>query len=148
MQTFTVKSSILMPKYPLFMLILACLSFSSCKKLIEEREKNLFLQVMTNGHWNIENFREGTIDITSQFSGYNFKFEENGTVVGIHDSVTVNGTWQGDIENYTITSHFPTANDLIKKLNGMWKVIDAEVDFVVAEMNTEKGKMLIRLRKG
>ena len=102
---------------------------------------------MTNGHWRVESYSEGTINITELFNGYDFKFETDGTVTGANGRVTSKGTWAGDIENYTISSNFPGAEDPLKKLNGMWKITNTKLDFVNAEMNTNSGKMVLQLKK-
>lgn len=134
-------------KHPLIILLTACISLCSCKKMIEEKQKNAFLEIMTSGYWHVESYNEGTINITEMFSGYNFKFEEDGTVTGINGNTTAAGTWIGDIENYTISSNFPAADDPLKRLNGMWKITNTHIDFVRAEMTTDRGKMLLQLRK-
>lgn len=144
---FNSKSEILMTKTPLYLLLFICFSLSSCKKIIEEQQKNAFLEVMTNGHWHVESYSEGTTDITTLFSGYNFKFEEDGTVTGINGNTNSRGSWVGDIENYTINSNFPDAGDPLRKLNGVWKITNTKLDFVNAEMTTNQGKMLLKLRK-
>lgn len=134
-------------KYPLLIFLTMGLSVISCKKVVEEQQKKAFLAVMTDSYWHVESYNEGTIDITEVFFGYNFKFEANGTVTGIRESNNVKGTWAGDIENYTISSEFPNAPDPLNRLNGLWKIIDTEVDYVKAEMSTDKGQILLRLRK-
>lgn len=136
-----------MNKSIFFIYLIACVSLCSCKKLIEEKEKNAFLEVMTNGYWHVESYSEGTINITELFKGYNFKFDTDGTVTGANGRLINKGTWTGDIENYTISSNFPGAEEPLKKLNGMWKITNTKLDFVNAEMNTNTGKVVLQLRK-
>lgn len=128
---------------PLLMILLG----SSCRKLIEDKQKDLFLSVMTGGQWHVEKYMEGTVTETDIFTGYNFQFREDGTVLGISDSATTPGSWAGDISNYSIKSNFPDAGDPLKKLNGTWKITDSQMDYVRAEMTTVQGKMILQLRK-
>lgn len=131
-----------------------CLSFlliiihsASCKKAIENKQKDLLIDAMTNGQWIVQQYIEVTNDITIQFNGYSFQFEANGAVHGIKDSIILDGTWQGDINNYSISSQFPTASDPVKKLNGVWKLTDSDWKNVKAEMHTSSGKNFLRLLK-
>lgn len=146
---FNLKSGILMTKYkyPLLILVTVFISFNSCKKIIEGSQKNAFLEVMTNGYWHVESYTEGTTNGTDLFSGYNFKFVDDGTVEGINCYNSTKGIWVGDIENYTISSTFPAAEDPLKRLNGIWKITNTKPDFVNAEMTTNQGKMVLQLRK-
>jgi hypothetical protein len=119
----------------------------SCKKLVENTQRNALMDVITNGQWHVETFMNGTDSITSEFSGYNFKFNEDGTVVGLKDSINITGSWQGDIANYSIISSFPETAQPLTKLNGTWKIKDSELDYVAAEMTTLQGTMILHLRK-
>jgi hypothetical protein len=129
----------------LFTLILFS-TFISCKKLVEETQKNAFLSAMTDGQWRVDTYMEGTISITDQFNGYQFQFKDDGTVIGTQNSQDIEGTWIGDISNYAINSNFPEI-DPLKKLNGTWKITSAQTDFVNAEMTTQEGKKILRLKK-
>lgn len=123
------------------------LSFVSCKKIIETKQRDLLIDAMTNGQWLVHQYMEVTHDITAQFDGYHFQFEENGEVHGIKGTASTHGTWEGDINNYSITSQFPAATDPVKKLNGTWKLTDSDYDYVKAEMITPGGKNILHLRK-
>ena len=135
---------------PLFLLTLlfSCFCLVSCKKAIENKQREVLIDAITNGTWVIQQFKEDTLDITNQFSGYSFKFEENGAVHALYiGSVYADGIWTGDANNYTITSQFPTAINPVKKLNGTWKLTDSYWDYVEAEMTTPTGKNTLHLRK-
>lgn len=135
---------------PLFLLTLlfSCFWPVSCKKAIENKQREVLIDAITNGTWVIQQFKEDTLDITNQFSGYSFKFEENGAVHALYiGSVYADGIWTGDANNYTITSQFPTAINPVKKLNGTWKLTDSYWDYVEAEMTTPTGKNTLHLRK-
>ena len=128
-------------------LLLLSIHFLSCKKAIENKQRDLLIDAITNGEWEVKQYLEETVDVTAQFYGYSFQFEQNGAVHGKYFGNAEHGTWQGDVNNYTITSQFPTASDPIKKLNGIWKLTDSYWDYVEAEMNTANGKNILHLIK-
>lgn len=118
-----------------------------CKKKIEDKQKDILVEAMTNGIWIVEFYKEDTVDITTDFSGYEFQFFENGTVNANKGGTITSGTWSGDINTATITSNFPTAGNPLLKLNGTWKVTDSYWNYVEAEMNTPTGKNKLHLLK-
>lgn len=126
--------------------ILSVLLFSSCEKLVEDTKKDLLLDIMTTGQWHVESYMEGANSITEQFDGYQFKFKDDGSVLGTKDLAVTQGTWAGDLTNYSIISNFPTAGDPLKKLNGTWKIKDSDLDYVAAEMKTTQF-IILHLRK-
>jgi hypothetical protein len=121
----------------------------SCKKIIQQKEKNIIIDAMTNGHWYVEQYKQDSTDITTRFTGYEFQFYENGNVDGIKNTVlNSSGTWSSDINNYTITANFPaTANDTLKLLNYTWKITDSYLDYVEANTSAATGKNILHLRK-
>ncbi len=129
------------------MIILLFISNMSCKKAIENKEKQLLLAAITDGTWFVQQYVEGATDITGTFTNYNFKFYDNDKVIGVIFTDTTSGTWSGDIANSSITSQFPTASDPVKKLNGIWKLTTTYTNYVEAEMNTSNGKNILHLQK-
>jgi len=123
------------------------LFLSSCKKAIEDKKKDLVIDAMTNGVWIVEQYFEGTNNISGDFLNYEFKFYENGTVTSTKGSETANGTWSGNVSNYSITSQFPSATNPVIKLNGVWHIKDSYWDYVEAEMTTSTGINVLHLRK-
>lgn len=128
-------------------LTLLALTGGSCKKLVEDQKRDQLVQAMTAGTWHVETYQEGSATITDQFSGYDFQFYENGTVSSMKDSAQQEGKWIGDVQNLSITSTFPGAEDPLRKLNGTWKITKTGDDYVAAEMNTDQGKNILHLRK-
>jgi hypothetical protein len=119
----------------------------SCKKAIEKKAQDMLMDVITNGVWIVEQYFEGSNNISGQFLNYTFQFYESGTVTGTINTTSTNGTWSGSYSDYTITSNFPSADDPVKKLNGLWKIKDSDYDFVKAEMTTTSGTNTLFLRK-
>ncbi len=128
--------------------VLLCLiSLGSCSKIVEEKQKDLLITIMTRGQWHVEEYLEGATPVTDDFNGYNFQFEADGSVIGQKGDSKIPGTWVGDLTNYSISSSFPSTETPLVKLNGIWKILKTEMDFVEAEMTTGRTKNLLRLRK-
>lgn len=121
--------------------------FGSCKKVIENKQRTEIVSIITSGQWHVESYTEGTISFTSQFQGYNFQFTKDGVIFGSKNTLIVQGTWTGDLTNYTISSNFPGVEEPLKKLNGTWKIKDSSSDYVAAEMKTAQGVVVLHLRK-
>lgn len=126
---------------------IALLLSMSCKKAIEKKAANMIMEAITNGEWIVEQYFEGSNNLSNQFQNYYFKFNTNGTLTGSTDSSVTNGTWTPNVSDYTITSDFPTAVDPLIKLNGVWKLKDSDWDYVKAEMATSGGTKVLILRK-
>ena len=131
----------------LVLLLTPLIFFLSCKKMIENKQKDVFVAVMVAGEWHVEKYIEAETPITEQFNGYRFQFNEDGSVMGSLNGAAAKGTWEGDIQNRSISSNFPDADNPVKKLNGDWKITDSGLNFVHAEMETAAGKMLLHLEK-
>lgn len=136
-------------KKQILLFALACIFISfSCKKAIEQKQKDIIVQAITTGHWYVEQYKENNTDVTADFFGYEFQFYENGIVDGIISSGTKSGTWSSDVSNYTITSAFPvSAGDTLKRLNYTWKITDSYLDYVEAKTTTAAGDNILHLRK-
>ena len=117
--------------YPLVMLAFF-LPLGSCKKYIQQQEKNAVLSIMTNGLWYVSGYKQNDSDITASFSGYLFKFDANNTVTGTKANVSVKGQWSADIASRTIVADFPGAGDPLVLLNKTWTIKDSYTDSVSA----------------
>ncbi|MEJ7735835.1 MAG: hypothetical protein WKF97_00300 [Chitinophagaceae bacterium] len=126
---------------------LCMITFASCKKMISKQVHNYIVNLVTNGHWYLEEFIENGNNKTAEFAIYEFQFYENGRVDAIKVNATESGTWSGDIDTKTITVNFPLAADPLKKVNTAWKIRDSYVDVVMAESNSAGGLSTMRLRK-
>ena len=127
----------------------AALFTISCKKLVEDKERSIILDAMTNGRWYVELYKDTTTDVTSEFTGYEFQFYEDSKVDGIKGgSVRGSGTWSADASNYTITANFPAAaGDTLRRLNYIWKLTDSYLNYVEAKTTTSQGDNILHLRK-
>ncbi len=97
----------------------------SCKKAIDKKKEDLVVQAMTDGRWFVKEYKAAGVLVTQEFGGYEFQFHEDGKVEAILNStITNNGTWEGNIDQLTITSNFAGASQPVSRLNGLWKLID------------------------
>jgi hypothetical protein len=117
--------------YPLALLAVLTL-FSSCRKFIEQQEKNAVLSIMTNGYWKVAGYKQNDSDLTAAFSGYLFKFDENYTVTGTLANVSTKGQWSANVTNRTIVANFPGAAAPLELLNATWTIRDSYTDSVSA----------------
>jgi hypothetical protein len=119
--------------YPVIFAV-TLIPFFSCKKYIQQQEKNAVLGIMTNGFWYVSGFQQNDSDLTASFSGYLFKFDANNIVTGTKDNIPVQGVWSADISKLTITTNFPAAGEPLRELNETWKITDSYTDSVSAKV--------------
>ena len=129
------------------LLIVSLALTASCKKIVEDTKKAFVLDVITDGQWYIKSYEEAGSLITSQFNGYKFQFYEDLKLTAFKGASTVDGTWTGDITNYSVTTNFADATEPLNKLNGTWILKDSGDNYVIAEMDTNQGKMHLTLEK-
>jgi hypothetical protein len=130
-----------------FVAIFLTFSLASCKKLIEDQKRQAAMSFITNGQWVVASYLVDSVSITDQFTGYKFKFDENGTVTGTDGTSSAAGTWVAEVSDYSITSEFPGANDPFQLLNGHWIIKDSGTTFVKADLKTDTGIMHLHLTK-
>lgn len=147
MQKPNTRTSTLINRRLLIVLMLGC-SLVSCKKAIENQQKNIIIQAMTNGRWYVELYTDTSTDVTAEFNGYEFQFYESGKVDGITAASTNSGTWAADVNTYSISASFPAnAGDTLRRLNYTWKITDSYLDYVEAKVTTAAGDNILHLRK-
>ena len=104
---------------PLFLLV----TFISCKKTIENKQNQMVINAITTGKWKVGAYQKAGIDVTSNFEGYEFKFQDDFTVDASKNSVLLQkGTWKQDTEKLTITANFSSGGEPLTLLNGIWKI--------------------------
>lgn len=127
-------------------LMVIAISVAHCSK--EETQQNIIIQAMTNGKWQVQQFTENSIDVSSEFSPYLFQFYENGQVQAINGSTIITGTWAADPQARTITSSFPSGNSTLKRLNDTWKIFNNTFSLVEANpTNTTRSAYLKLVKK-
>ena len=107
---------------------------TSCKKAVVDASKELLLEIMTNGRWVVEVYSQDNIDLTAEYTGYEFQFYRDGNLQGIKGSDVTNGTWVPDTRNLTMQSSFPLgSNTLLIRLNETWKITKSSMSHVEAK---------------
>ena len=105
------------------------------------------MDAITSGLWRVELYSENGVVMTSDYSDYEFKFNDDETLNALKTGSSFPGTWKPDISKYTITTNFPGAIDPLKKLNSIWKLTDSDWDYVRAESSESGEKKILHLRK-
>ncbi len=141
----TTMKKLLSPAFISVLMVIA-ISVAHCSK--EETQQNIIIQAMTNGKWQVQQFTENSIDVSSEFSPYLFQFYENGQVQAINGSTIITGTWAADPQARTITSSFPSGNSTLKRLNDTWKIFNNTFSLVEANpTNTTRSAYLKLVKK-
>ncbi|MCW5520949.1 hypothetical protein J1N09_13955 [Aureitalea sp. L0-47] len=90
-------------------------------------------QVAQSGSWRISYFWDSNKDETSNFTGYVFNFNSDGTLVATRNNDTVNGTWSvtdsssssssssNDVD-FNIFFNVPQSSDF-EDLNDDWDIV-------------------------
>lgn len=108
-----------------------------CSK--ESVQQNLLVDAVTNGRWIVVAFTEGSNDVSSEFSPYEFQFYQNNTVQAINGSTVITGSWVADINARTISASFPGSNTTLNRLNDNWKIFNNSFTLVEANpVNTAR----------
>ncbi|MBL7813642.1 MAG: hypothetical protein JNL70_01465 [Saprospiraceae bacterium] len=101
-----------MKKLLFFALILHL--FSACNN-------NSSVDPSLDGTWKVSYYLDSGKDETSNFSGYTFDFQSNGTLIAKFSGQTVTGTW----------SENTSSNKLIINISGTDKLDDAADDWLI-----------------
>ena len=112
------KSSIL--STALFILLL---SITSCER---EGSDASVTQAMSSGTWKVTLFSERGNDETTDFSGYTFTFNDNGTLVVVKNAITTTGSWSYNSSSNKFNIDLGIKSDLNKPLGELtddWKII-------------------------
>lgn len=84
-----------------------------------------FNEVITSGSWFISYFREDDDDDeTDQFDGYNFTFNNNGTVTVVKSSVTSSGTWNTFVDSGQNKLDLTFVDSNLDEIEEDWRIIE------------------------
>jgi hypothetical protein len=110
-----------------FILALVFVGFTtlSCKKAIQEAFDQAGGNILTDNAWIVTNYTEGNLEITSEFSGWEHFFLNNGVFESRRGTTIVQGTWTStNFSSDFIVSHPTSIGAPISKLNGTWQVVN------------------------
>jgi hypothetical protein len=111
----------------LFVLAILFLGFMtlSCKKTIQEAFDQAGGNILTDNAWVVTNYTEGTLDVTSEFSGWEHFFLNNGVFESRRGTTIVQGNWSSaSFVSDFVVSHPSSVTAPISKLNGTWQVLN------------------------
>jgi len=132
----------------LYIILIAVLALSSCKKAIEQIAQDMVIKAMTDGQWVVTKFTQNGNDITTDFSTYKFQYYENKTVDAFKNGVLERtGTWNGDAATMTTSANFTGAPIPIALINGNWKITKNSWTFVEATQTNGTEVKTLRLDK-
>ena len=101
--------------------LIGFISLFSCKKAIENKQRHVLIDAITNGEWQVHQFVEESCGYYDQFYGYTFKFEERALYMpSMWDLCLRMVPGSGDVNNYTITSHVPNSFRPVEKIK--WRL--------------------------
>jgi len=132
----------------LYIVLFAVLALTGCKKAIEKIAEDMVIKAMTDGQWIITSFTQNGNDITTDFTGYKFKYYENRTVDAIkNDILERTGTWNGDVATMTTSANFTGAPNPIALINGSWKITNSTWTTVEANQTNGTEVKTLKLKK-
>lgn len=91
----------------------------SSSNTIEQTENSI-----TQSTWKVTNFNEDGVNQTSNFAGYNFTFNPNGTVAATNGSTIMNGTWTTGTDDSTpkFILNFNSLNGPFEEISEDWEI--------------------------
>jgi hypothetical protein len=120
----------------------------SCKKAVDKAQENAINDIITNGRWEVTKFDVASTPKLSEYNGYAFQFFSNGVVTATKSgSPDINGTWQSNISNITITSNFPVNVGPLQRFNGLWVITRFTETTVQATKSEGAEEFLLGLRR-
>jgi len=134
---------------PVLVLSLMLLILPGCKKTIESIQEDLVIKAMTDGQWAITSFVNNGSDITSQYSGYRFKYYNNPKKVDAinNGSVEQTGDWGGNSADMTTWANFSGAAYPLSLINGTWNITRNSWTYVEATQTVGSEIRRMRLDK-
>jgi hypothetical protein len=114
-----------------FILVIAFLAF---KRPDVSLKKKALKSKVTKGKWKVNLYRDNGVDETNNYTGYEFQFEPNGTVIATKDENMLSGSWRSQIDGRSTKLHveFSTASQL-DELSEDWNVMKQGEDSLELE---------------
>ena len=108
----------------IFLLVL--LSLSACKDNSNSPSDTMTInQNITAGNWIITYYWDDDKDETSDYSGYEFKFDANGQAVVLGNSTTITGTWSSGTDDSQLKLYLIFASPkLFEDISDDWHIIE------------------------
>lgn len=130
-----------------FSIVLASVSllFGSCSNSGDNTPSGT-AQVVSSGSWRVTLFIDSGNDETSDFAGYSFTFNSNGTVTAEKNGVSQNGTWNVSTSSNKFNIDLgpkTTANHPLGELTDDWKILStSNTEVRLTDDNTTSSEFL------
>lgn len=115
---------------------------SACSRSLDNNPAD----TVTSGTWRVTLFTDSGNDETSDFAGYTFSFNSNGTVTATKNGASQNGTWRVDnSSNKFIIDLGPKvdSNKPLGELTDDWKILSTtDTEIKLADDNASSSEFL------
>lgn len=116
--------------------------FSACTGINKLGDSKSITRQVTHGKWKVNCFSNSKTDITCNFEGYTFNFEESGRVIAVNNENRIEGNWLEDQITKKITIRFDDSNEVLNDLNNYWNITSVTNEGIsfekISEKDTEK----------
>jgi hypothetical protein len=131
----------------LLLLLPTVLGLQGCRKTLSDIQTKALIDIITSGRWVVDTFTDGSADLTADYRGYEFKFNESGTVDAFLGATTTTGSFVVDALNSRITSRFPAGSaEPLLKLSETWSITKASLSQVEAKPTDAGRTAFLRIR--
>ncbi len=133
-------------KHTYILLFVSFLAFTSCSK---DNEAPSTKSIIQQGKWKIVLFNDNGAVETSNYSGYEFTFNTNGSVSAVKNGSTVTGNWNAGIDESLnkLTLNFPLLSPLTE-LNEQWTFLEKSYSvFKLEHINSEGQTEVVTFQK-
>ena len=127
-------------QYILSVLLIINILFFSCKKTTSQHFG--VPVVIGTGVWKINYYHLSSVDHTTLFSGYQFTFNSNGSMIVVNGSDTTAGTWTSDETNNEFQMQLGNAIPF-DEIDNRWLITaNTTSDFELKDENTSHNEVL------
>ena len=133
-------------KHTYILLFVSFLAFTSCSK---DNEAPSTKSIIQQGKWKIVLFNDNGAVETSNYSGYEFTFNTNGSISAVKNGSTVTGNWNAGTDESLnkLTLNFPLLSPLTE-LNEQWTFLEKSYSvFKLEHINSEGQTEVVTFQK-
>ncbi len=129
----------------LFFVVAVIMFLAACSK---SKSATITLKdIFTLGTWHVHHFIEDNIDKTSNYDGFVFTFNPNGSLMVVKNGITYTGTWTEDDSHTEFTLNISTGDSYLLKLNEDWLVTGRSDSFVEFKNSNPSKNEIFHLEK-
>lgn len=123
-----------------FLFAVTIIISSSCTRSLDNNPSG----VATAGTWKVTLFSDSGNDETSDFAGYSFTFNADGSLLASNGSISKTGTWSTGSSKFTINlGPKDNTNKPLGELTDDWKIIStSDTQIKLTDDNSSSGEFL------